>query len=369
MSGGVPSLLQGGSGFDLPALPGLDMFSGNLRLNDSNRVRGNDNIVIDGDVTINIGGQQPTSRTDAASGTGDDVDDGDIDLAGKLLEMAGNADSPEDKANLIKAAIELLGGEATQDAPASETPPTDDDCGCGDDNGGSAEPTTFSGDDLRPWLSAEGGTVEEGKDNGFSVENGPNGTDRVSGEIDRGQSLTFTVPPENAENAGGEVTLGKLFRNGPDGDHVEQAKVTFRDENGKVVDEQIVQGTPDGEVTVSTDKPFASVEVQPLDNGAGGSSDNSDFVLKSVSVNPADGGDATSGTDDASSTDAAGAADDASGDQSQTEILNLLGQLVNLIETNVQDPEQKSKLLDIVGQLMQSLLGSGAIQPTSAAAN
>lgn len=349
MSVNFPGVTPGGSGFDLPQMPGLNLFSGNG--------------VMNGDIILNVGGQLPASAA-TASGNGGEVDEGDIELAGKMLEMAGSAESPEDKANLIKAAIELLGGEATQGAPETEAPPGGDDGGSGDD---AAEPTTFSGEDLRAGLSAEGGTVEEGKGGGFAVENGADGDDRVSGEIDRGQSLTFTVPPANAENAGGEVTLGKLFRNGPDGDHVEQAKVTFRDENGQVVDEQIVQGTPDGEVTVSTDKPFASVEVQPLDNGAGRSSDNSDFVLKSVSTNPpaddAGGAEPTSGTSPTSGTQPAGA------NEGNQEVLNMLGQLVQLIEQNVQDPEQKSQLLDLVAKLMQSMLDGGGIQPTAATAN
>lgn len=211
---------------------------------------------------------------------------------------------------------------------------------------GSDAPKTFSGDDLREWLSAEGGTVEEGK-NGYSVENGANGTDVVSGEIDRGQSLTFTVPPGQSANGGGEVTLNNLYRNGPDGGHVEQAKVTFYDADGRVVDEKIVQGTPDGSVSVGTDKQFARVEVQPIDDGAGNSSDNSDFTLGSVTMNPASGGAQPAGGSGAS-------------EGPDQELLSLLGRMPGMIMETVDDPEQQSRLLDLVASLTQSLAGSGA---------
>lgn len=211
---------------------------------------------------------------------------------------------------------------------------------------GFGAPKTFSGDDLREWLSAEGGTVEEGK-NGYSVENGANGTDVVSGEIDRGQSLTFTVPSGQSANGGGEVTLNNLYRNGPDGRHVEQAKVTFYDQDGRVVDEKIVQGTPDGSVSVGTDKQFARAEVQPIDDGAGNSTDNSDFTLASVTMNPASGGAQPAGGSGAS-------------EGPDQELLSLLGKMPGMIMETVEDPEQQSRLLDLVASLTQSLAGSGA---------
>lgn len=237
--------------------------------------------------------------------------------------------------------VDHAGGGASTPAPSApdcEPPATP--------AGGFGAPKTFSGDDLREWLSAEGGTVEEGK-NGYSVENGANGTDVVSGEIDRGQSLTFTVPPGQSANGGGEVTLNNLYRNGPDGRHVEQAKVTFYDEDGRVVDEKIVQGTPDGSVSVGTDKTFARVEVQPIDDGAGKSAHNSDFTLGSVTMNPASG-------------DAEPAGGNTGSEGPDRELLELLGRMPGMIMETVEDPEQQSRLLDLVASLTQSLAGSGA---------
>lgn len=356
MSMNLPALLLGGagnsSGFDLQGFPDVGLLNGAGAGSTKFKLKADD-ITFNGDVniTINTGGSSGAEGAGKAEGGSDD---GDVELAGQLLDMAKDADSPKEKSALLKAAIEVLGGEATKGGEADTCAPGGEGSASGAE--GSDEPTSFEGDKLKELLSAEGGTVEKGNGDGFGVENGASGTDRVNGEVDRGQSLTFNVPPENAENGGGSVELGYLFRKGPDGDHVEQAKVVFRDENGKVVDEQIVQGTPDGKATAETDKNFASVEVQPLDNGAGRSRDNSDFTLDKVTLNPA------------SDSGEAAAADKGAEAGEEKELLDMLGQLVNLIETNVEDPEQKSKLLDLVGGLMQSLLGSGAIAPEQAAA-
>ncbi|WP_376091744.1 hypothetical protein ACE7GA_22315 [Roseomonas sp. CCTCC AB2023176] len=227
---------------------------------------------------------KPSAKEADAPGAGSE----NTKLAKDLLREARETKDPELKAELIKSALDLLqnGDAAGKDGAAGAAGASGKD-GASATSADDAKPQKFEGDALKPYLTAEGGNVEQGKDGGWAVGDAPGNGQKIEGEINRGQSLTFTAPVENKDNAGGTVELGKLYKNGPDGDHVEKARVTFYDENGKVVDEKIVEGTKDGNASVSTDKKFARVEVSPEDNGAKGSSDNSDFALKSVSLNAA----------------------------------------------------------------------------------
>ncbi|WP_338664494.1 hypothetical protein VQH23_04855 [Pararoseomonas sp. SCSIO 73927] len=264
-------------------------------------------------------------------------------LAKDLLREARETKDPELKAELIKSAIDLLNSPAPSDTgSAGGSSPT----GGSSDSAPAGEPKKFEGDALKPYLSAEGGNVDEGKDGGWAVGDAPGRGQMVDGEINRGQSLTFTAPEEHADNAGGTVELGKLYKNGPDGDHVEKARVTFYDENGKVVDEKTVEGSADGNVSVSTDKNFARVEVSPEDDGAGNSHENSDFVLQSVSMNPAGGAAPAEGASPVASTgDSAKAA----------EVLDLLGKVAGMIPgLGPVAPEA----LDVLGNLVD-LIGRG----------
>lgn len=254
-------------------------------------------------------------------------------LAKDLLREARETRDPELKAELIKSAIDLLNSPAS--APASSAASTSD-----------SAPAKFEGDALKPYLSAEGGNVEKGSAGGWAVGDAPGGGQTVEGEINRGQSLTFTAPKENADNAGGTVELGNLFRNGPDGDHVEKARVTFLDENGKVVDEKTVEGSRDGNASVSTDKTFARVEVSPVDDGAGSSHQNSDFVLKSVSLKGTEGTQATSAVKGGGDSEKIG------------EILDLLGKVAGMIPGI---GSGAGEALDVLGQLVD-LLGKGKAQ-------
>ena len=222
------------------------------------------------------------ASTEGARPSGSEPSSENAKLAKDLLRESRETKDPELKAELIKSAIDLLNTPAA--APAATAAFAGD----------IAAPAKFEGDALKPYLSAEGGNVAKGSAGGWAVGDAPGGGQTVEGEINRGQSLTFTAPKENADNAGGTVELGNLFRNGPDGDHVEKARVTFLDENGKVVDEKTIEGSANGSASVSTDKTFARVEVSPVDDGAGSSHENSDFVLKSVSLNGTEGAQAAS---------------------------------------------------------------------------
>lgn len=261
-------------------------------------------------------------------------------LAKDLLREARETKDPELKAELLKSAIDLLNTPAAADPkPASSAPSASD--------AAPAAPKKFEGDALKPYLDADGGNVEKGKDGGWAVGDGGKGQ-KVEGEINRGQSLTFNTPVENKDNAGGTVELGKMFKNGPDGDHVEKARVTFRDENGKIVDEKVVEGSKDGNVSVSTDKKFASVEVTPEDNGAGGKHNNSDMTLKSVSLNPAGGSSGASETKGASETAPTKAAD-GDGGTKVGEVLDILGKVASLLPGI---GPVAGKALDLLGELV-----------------
>ena len=276
------------------------------------------------------------ASTEGAKSSSSEPSGENAKLAKDLLREARETKDPELKAELIKSAIDLL------NTPAAPPASTSGSASAGD----SAAPAKFEGDALKPYLTAEGGNVEKGKDGGWAVGDAPGGGQTVEGEINRGQSLTFTAPKENADNAGGTVDLGMLFRNGPDGNHVEKARVTFLDENGKIVDEKIVEGSADGNASVSTDKNFARVEVSPEDDGAGSSHENSDFVLKSVSLNGTEGAQATSAVK-------------AGGDSEKIgEILDLLGQVAGMIPST---GAGAGEALDVLGQLVD-LLGKGKAQ-------
>ncbi|WP_458097127.1 hypothetical protein [Roseomonas sp. WA12] len=281
--------------------------------------------------TASAGAEGPSSKGTRSSGS--EPSSENAKLAKDLLRESRETRDPELKAELIKSAIDLLNTPAS--ASGSPAAPA-----------GSSEPAKFEGEALKPYLSAEGGNVAKGKDGGWAVGDAPSGGQAVEGEINRGQSLTFTAPKENADNAGGTVELGKLFRNGPDGNHVEKARVTFLDEDGKVVDEKTVEGSANGDASVSTDKTFARVEVSPVDDGAGSSHENSDFVLKSVSLNGTEGTQASTAVKGAGDSEKIG------------EILDLLGKVAGMIPGL---GSGAGEALDVLGQLVD-LLGKGKAQ-------
>jgi hypothetical protein len=314
-------------------------------------------------------------RLDAISGTSTAEDEGaapggednvNEDLAADLLDLASRTEDPEDKATLLKAAIEALGGNA--EAPAGDesmpgaddtapttgddaapttgggTAPTDDDGATPGDDAPApdyAEPTSYSGDDLRELLRSEGGNVR-GDNGGFGVGDGASGTDRAGSEVDRGQALFFDLPGDQMA-AGGTVNLGSLFDKGPDGNHTESATVIARDAEGRVVGEYEVRGTADGNASVDIDVPFASLEIRPNDNGAGRSSDNSDFNLQSVETKAAEP-----------------PAEPPMSDETRQEILDLAARLIQLIETSVGDEATKTRLLEGVQSVLAALITPGA---------
>jgi hypothetical protein len=229
----------------------------------------------------------------AAAQTLDDIAQSDLDgpppgcgggrdvnaLVQDLLNAALAEQDPSDKADLIRAAMALLddalpampGPGRPTPLPAPVTPP--------------AAPRTLRGDDLAPWLRAEGGTVER-DGSGFGVGNGARGVDRAGTEVDRGQALFFQVPPDAGPIAGATVNLSNFFQGGPDGRFTELATVIARDAQGRIVGEYDVHGNPDGKASVTIDRPFATLELRPVDNGARGAR-NSDFVLDSITLTPA----------------------------------------------------------------------------------
>lgn len=216
---------------------------------------------------------------------------GDVNaLAQDLLNAALAETDPSDKADLIRAAMALLddaqggGTPPPGDTPPGDTPPGDTPPG--DTPPGNPAPRTLRGDDLAQWLRAEGGTVEANGE-GFGVGNGANGVDKAGTEVDRGQGLFFQVPADAGPIAGATVNLTNLFDRGPDGQFTEQATVIARDAQGRVVGEYDVRGTENGQASVTIDKPFATLEFRPVDNGAGGVHNNSDFALASVTLTPA----------------------------------------------------------------------------------
>lgn len=296
-------------------------------------------------------GTPPAGSTDAR-----------LALIEDLLRAAAAETDPEDKIALIRAALALLddlveeGGAGAPgapggEAPGGETPGTAPGTGPGTGPGGppAAEPTALSGQALREWLRAEGGSLGE-KDGAFGVANGARGVDRAGAEIDRGQAVFFTVPDGQGEIAGATVELKNLYAFGPDGDRVETATVVARDAAGRIVGEYDVRGTENGIARLQIDVPFASLEFRPSDNGAGGSSNNSDFGVNAITLNPAQAG-APTGPD-------AGAAPAPGGDagseraQLLAQAVALLRQLLNLIESGVADPAMQSRMLDQVMQLL-----------------
>ncbi len=141
---------------------------------------------------------------------------------------------------------------------------------------------TLAGDELGRYLTASGGDLR--KDDGvWGVAGG-----RQNDEIDLGESITFSVPSDmEGEVTGARVAVDKLYRYGKDGDFIERAQVIAYDAEGAEVGHYQVEGErpyDPGHAYINIDKPFTSLEFQPLANGAGHHSDNSDFAIRDVTL-------------------------------------------------------------------------------------
>ncbi|MEF2232173.1 MAG: cadherin-like domain-containing protein, partial [Pseudodesulfovibrio sp.] len=132
----------------------------------------------------------------------------------------------------------------------------------------------------------------------------------ASGNIDGGEVDTVNGDDNSTELVGVSfeqpmqsvtLTISALFDGiedpsqpgddkGPyDGGSIETARVAAYDANGELIGYVDVQGTPNGLVTVVLDAatlgsstPIAEITVMPLDDGAGHSGNNSDFLVNSV---------------------------------------------------------------------------------------
>ena len=148
--------------------------------------------------------------------------------------------------------------------------------------------TTFEGEDLADNLSVSSnrGTSE--------VSIASDGSIGVSTEglffddnqqVQMGETVTFTVPPELGEVQGATITVSKLVDSKTGG---ESALVMAFDSEGKEVFRHLIEGSEHGDVSIDIDVSFAKVDIKPVDNLSWTLAGNSDFAVKRVDVRTSD---------------------------------------------------------------------------------
>ena len=290
----------------------------------------------------------PETPAAAPAETGNEL----LDLVKDLLGMAKDADGTDDKMTLLKAVTELLGGEGGETPAAPQTVEPEP----------ALQQTTLSGDSLRPWLEASGGSIGM-EDGAFGVKDGANKPRHE--EIDLGESLIFTVPGDMGEVSSAQVKITNLFDGGPDGRHTETGEWVAYNAAGEMVGRGEFQGnTPNrpGElmVDIETSQPFHTLHFIPTDNGAGArSSNNSDFTVESITLNH----EAAAPTEEPSGpapTDNPAPAEDPPGMAFLQELSGLLGQVLDLIAEHVTNDTLKDQLLDMIIGMLETVLASVA---------
>jgi VCBS repeat-containing protein len=135
------------------------------------------------------------------------------------------------------------------------------------------------------WLT-DGSAIDGlGVDSNWDISDTETDTGTWSNNTTQAMSIDFTDPMASVT-----VTLSAFFQNGPDGSFTEQARLVAYDADGNQIGFVDVNGTPSGvlEVTLDGDSLGSSalidhVVVMPMDNGAGHSANNSDFLIQNVS--------------------------------------------------------------------------------------
>ena len=269
-----------------------------------------------------------------------------LDLVKDLLGMAKDADSTDDKMTLLKAVTELLGGDGGDAAAGPESVEPEPEL----------QETTLSGNSLRPWLQAVGGSIGM-EDGAFGVKDGANKPRHE--EIDLGESLIFTVPSDMGEVSSAQVKITNLFDGGPDGRHTETGEWVAYNAAGEMVGRGEFQGnTPNhpGQlmVDVETSEPFHTLHFIPTDNGAGArSGNNSDFTVESITLQHEAAAPSEAPSDPAPAEEPPGMA-------FLQELAGLLGQVLDLVAEHVSNDALKDQLLDLIIGMLKKVLTSVA---------